>query len=191
VARRADTPCSLCGRLMFRGSSSLPPERMTCQPCRSTGIRRQSAKPKRRGNRPIHQVACPCGAVVMREACYGHCSRSCAKRFKPSRLTRDEQDRKAQRRARERAAPGLTQRQRGELLGRWRIQGRVCWACRTMPATTVDHLVPLHRGGTNYEGNLAPACRPCNGRRRHLLVVEWLHRVRVGQVQGMATTQVA
>lgn len=30
------------------------------------------------------------------------------------------------------------------------------------PGGTVDHVVPIARGGTSVRGNLAPACRPCN-----------------------------
>jgi 5-methylcytosine-specific restriction endonuclease McrA len=30
------------------------------------------------------------------------------------------------------------------------------------PATTVDHIIPLSRGGTHDLDNLRPACWPCN-----------------------------
>jgi 5-methylcytosine-specific restriction endonuclease McrA len=42
---------------------------------------------------------------------------------------------------------------------------------------TIDHIVPLARGGTNYEGNLTPACRPCNSSKGTLLLVEWRKRL--------------
>jgi 5-methylcytosine-specific restriction endonuclease McrA len=32
-------------------------------------------------------------------------------------------------------------------------------------ATTLDHIVPLHHGGTNYIWNIAPACRSCNAQK--------------------------
>lgn len=34
--------------------------------------------------------------------------------------------------------------------------------CDGAPATTVDHIVPVSRGGTNALENLQPACGPCN-----------------------------
>jgi hypothetical protein len=34
MARKADTPCARCGALLWRGSTSLPPGQMICQPCR-------------------------------------------------------------------------------------------------------------------------------------------------------------
>lgn len=51
-------------------------------------------------------------------------------------------------------------------------QGRSCSYCPA-PATTVDHVLPLVRGGTNYEGNLTPCCRSCNGSKAGWLLVEW------------------
>lgn len=37
-----------------------------------------------------------------------------------------------------------------------------CTWCHRWPATTVDHVVPLAKGGTNDPDNLVPACKPCN-----------------------------
>jgi len=31
---------------------------------------------------------------------------------------------------------------------------------------TMDHIVPLARGGTSTQGNLVPSCRPCNERKQ-------------------------
>jgi 5-methylcytosine-specific restriction endonuclease McrA len=182
VARRADTPCSLCGKLLFRSRSSLPPERMTCHGCRSTGVRRKHrhAGLKPASNRPIHQVSCPCGVQVMRLHPATYCSKRCAQRLRPrTRTVADEQDRRSRRRALERTAPGLNQMDRVSLLARWKRQGRQCWAC-VRPGSTVDHLVPLSRGGTNHEGNLAPACKAHNSSRGSALIVEW----RYGKTRG-------
>lgn len=44
-----------------------------------------------------------------------------------------------------------------------------CYWCKTGPLTfeeaTVDHLVPLARGGSNLDENLVVSCRPCNARK--------------------------
>jgi 5-methylcytosine-specific restriction enzyme A len=37
---------------------------------------------------------------------------------------------------------------------------------------TMDHLVPLIRGGRSTKGNLVPACKPCNTKKKHQLVFE-------------------
>lgn len=38
---------------------------------------------------------------------------------------------------------------------------------------TMDHVVPLIRGGKSVKANLVPACRACNARKRNLLPTEW------------------
>ncbi|MCU0588724.1 MAG: HNH endonuclease [Syntrophobacteraceae bacterium] len=38
---------------------------------------------------------------------------------------------------------------------------------------TMDHLVPLIRGGRSTRGNVVPACKECNNRKKYLLPVEW------------------
>mgnify|MGYP002403018150 CR=1 FL=1 len=42
--------------------------------------------------------------------------------------------------------------------------GHVCHYCPA-PATTVDHVNPLARGGTNARANLVASCAPCNHER--------------------------
>ncbi len=49
----------------------------------------------------------------------------------------------------------------------WHREGRtvLCRWCKKKidrKETTVDHVVPLHRGGGNYDSNLVPACDLCN-----------------------------
>jgi 5-methylcytosine-specific restriction endonuclease McrA len=38
---------------------------------------------------------------------------------------------------------------------------------------TMDHIVPIIRGGKSVKGNLAPACRECNNKKKYLLPMEW------------------
>lgn len=38
----------------------------------------------------------------------------------------------------------------------------LCAICGKRPATTVDHITPVSRGGTDAPDNLQPACWPCN-----------------------------
>lgn len=41
------------------------------------------------------------------------------------------------------------------------LYGKPCVLCGE-PADTIDHIVPLSRGGTNDLGNLQPMCNRCN-----------------------------
>jgi 5-methylcytosine-specific restriction enzyme A len=51
-----------------------------------------------------------------------------------------------------------------------------CYYCkaRVAPADlTMDHIVPVIRGGQSTRGNVAPACKACNSRKKYLLPIEW------------------
>jgi 5-methylcytosine-specific restriction protein A len=51
----------------------------------------------------------------------------------------------------------------------------ICHYCgRTFPPAelTMDHLVPLVRGGRSTKGNLVPACKDCNSAKKHKLAFE-------------------
>ena len=38
---------------------------------------------------------------------------------------------------------------------------------------TMDHIVPIARGGKSTRGNVVPACKECNSRKKYLLPMEW------------------
>lgn len=38
---------------------------------------------------------------------------------------------------------------------------------------TMDHLVPLARGGRSTKDNLVPSCKDCNTKKKNMLTVEW------------------
>ena len=38
---------------------------------------------------------------------------------------------------------------------------------------TMDHVVPVARGGRSTRGNVVPACRTCNSAKKQLLPMEW------------------
>ena len=38
---------------------------------------------------------------------------------------------------------------------------------------TMDHIVPVTRGGKSIKGNLVPSCKECNNKKKHLLPSEW------------------
>jgi 5-methylcytosine-specific restriction endonuclease McrA len=59
-----------------------------------------------------------------------------------------------------------------------RIRAASCFYCGRSGGT-VDHVVPLSRGGQHAEGNLVPACRSCNSSKGDKLLIEWLILKRV------------
>jgi len=51
-----------------------------------------------------------------------------------------------------------------------------CWYCGQkvgFPNLTMDHVVPLTRGGRSTKDNLVPCCKECNNKKKSLLPVEW------------------
>jgi 5-methylcytosine-specific restriction endonuclease McrA len=40
---------------------------------------------------------------------------------------------------------------------------------------TMDHIVPISRGGRTTKGNVVPCCKECNNAKKQLLAMEWEH----------------
>ncbi len=38
---------------------------------------------------------------------------------------------------------------------------------------TMEHIVPLIRGGKTTKGNVAPVCKNCNNKKNYLFLMEW------------------
>ena len=57
-----------------------------------------------------------------------------------------------------------------------RLAEGVCYYCRRQVGCanlTMDHIVPMGRGGKSIRGNVVPACKDCNNRKKSLLPIEW------------------
>lgn len=54
-----------------------------------------------------------------------------------------------------------------------RIHGSPCANCGAKDNITVDHILPISRGGRHSIGNLQPLCKPCNSSKKDRLMVEW------------------
>jgi len=57
-----------------------------------------------------------------------------------------------------------------------KIDRSICYYCGkpTKPADlTMDHIVPLARGGRSSKTNLVPACKDCNNKKKTMLLMEW------------------
>ena len=52
----------------------------------------------------------------------------------------------------------------------------ICYYCGKKVGSahlTMDHVVPLSRGGKSSKGNLVPACKECNTKKKYLVPIEW------------------
>jgi len=50
------------------------------------------------------------------------------------------------------------------------VFGHQCLACGATSSLTVDHVVPLCKGGSNTITNLQPLCRSCNSRKGQRII---------------------
>jgi hypothetical protein len=57
-----------------------------------------------------------------------------------------------------------------------RIYGSPCWACGATERITLDHVVPIARGGHHSIGNALPLCLSCNCSKHTRLLSEWRYR---------------
>lgn len=55
----------------------------------------------------------------------------------------------------------------------------LCVYCKVEESETLDHVVPISRGGAHEFSNLLPACRSCNSSKNALTLEEWRARKRV------------
>lgn len=52
----------------------------------------------------------------------------------------------------------------------------ICHYCQSKvkpSELTMDHVVPVSRGGRTVKNNVVPACKDCNNKKKQLLPMEW------------------
>ncbi|MBJ6799120.1 HNH endonuclease [Geomonas propionica] len=57
-----------------------------------------------------------------------------------------------------------------------RVAKGVChWCLGKFPPAelSMDHIVPVIRGGKSAKGNVVPCCKECNNKKKHMLPIEW------------------
>jgi len=52
----------------------------------------------------------------------------------------------------------------------------LCYYCKEYfhpSELTMDHIVPVIRGGKSAKSNIVPCCKECNNKKKHMLPSEW------------------
>lgn len=101
------------------------------------------------------------------------CSRACVNKTRLREKPQQAREANQRRRARVKAAgsPGVSPRDWTRLLNR---HGRSCAYCGSKEQITIDHIIPISRGGRHAIGNVLPACFSCNASKRDDLLANWL-----------------
>jgi len=98
----------------------------------------------------------------------GKKKRARAKREGPEQITPTEWDiRKEKEKARHLRRSAWWMRKVGE---------GVCYYCRQDVGSknlTMDHVIPLSRGGKSIKGNLVACCKECNSKKKYQIPLEW------------------
>lgn len=103
------------------------------------------------------------------------CSPVCSKAWNVATRSTDYNHRRRARLNASKDSVGVSTRDWTRLLNRI---GRRCFYCGVKAERlTMDHVIPLSRGGRHAIGNVVPACRKCNGEKHDDLVVEWRRRL--------------
>lgn len=156
--------------------------------------------------RALPTTCAQCGrSMAHKRAGAVYCSRTCKVRASDMRRGRDDatryQSERERRRAyairygQERPEVGRAARNKRKALKRnagvfpvsgreWRRlcerHGNVCFYCKAPEPLTMDHVIPIIRGGRHSIGNLIPACVSCNSSKSRRFIMEW----RVAQGRG-------
>jgi len=165
MARKPDTPCAGCGKLLWGGSTSLPAGRRTCRACRAPVARPAPAPPLRRC------VQCDSGfnAVRNQRFCSTRCRLAHCQRPERQADLRSQWRRKNHQR---RAVARWTDLSAG-VERALRAKARRCPLCSVVMidvpqqpnSKELDHIIPIGVGGTHTLGNVRIICRSCNLRR--------------------------
>ena len=65
-----------------------------------------------------------------------------------------------------------------------KLESGVCHYCGgsfSADALTMDHIVPISRGGKSTRGNLVPACKKCNTNKKYYTPAEIILREKLDQ----------
>ena len=61
-----------------------------------------------------------------------------------------------------------------------------CGSAKPPRELTMDHIVPIIRGGKSAKNNVVTACKECNNLKKHSLPIEWdeyLKRIKNGMIE--------
>lgn len=168
MARKPDTPCAGCGKMLWGGTTSLPPGQRTCRSCR----------PGRTRTAQCEHCAVQFTSIRHHRKWTRFCGRTCANdKLRAEQVPPDPERLRAKWRAQnhrrrtqyradfDRVTPAYERALRAKAK-RCPLCTIVMTAEPYLPnSKELDHMVPRNIGGTHTVGNVRIICRLCNLRR--------------------------
>lgn len=141
---------------------------------RAASRRQQERARRRKGIKKRGPIICAdCGQLASHRG-WGMCS-TCYNRAKVRQWKKASPGKKrAQNRRRDALKRGATTVGRVDERKIYNFYKNTCVYCPATEDLTLDHVVPLARGGVHSEENLVVACRPCNSSKGVTPLSEWL-----------------
>jgi predicted nucleic acid-binding Zn ribbon protein len=171
---RIQVSCEACGHLFERSRSD---STYCSEHCRYVLIARRVRAVRIAARVPKYCVICQTAITAYRadaETCSSYCGGRYSKVQNRERYTARQQQRDAAKRNAivGYGVPGLEWRR---ILRR--SEG-CCFYCGVKKPLTMEHVVPINRGGAHSIGNIVAACKSCNCSKNDSLLMEW--RLRKG-----------
>lgn len=192
-----DVRCKTCGTVLHKSLVTIRHRHATCEEClRREGVQRKQRKRERKQkereerehakwlNASYEQTAmsaCPCcGGLFLQTGNMKYCSVTCSKRISNA-IKKDRRVRKIRYVVVDKniTIQRLYERDNGHCY----ICGRVCdWSdCEDKNGVfiahdnypSIDHVIPLSKGGLHAWDNVRLACRGCNSKKRDGLTLPW------------------
>lgn len=172
--------CAECGAVFVKRGG-----RKTCPSCvgdKRLSMRRwfmSKGREMAEGQPPGRYVCAECGKEFTTRRWYGNPKRFCTERCARSESNRLCQHKRRMLAREDGGATAIELRAK-----RAEANGRCHWCGVKTDHLTIDHIIPVSRGGTNEIGNLTFACFDCNCRSKRDLLpnVEWMPEDKNGQV---------
>lgn len=154
MPRKPEVPCASCGRLIWRGTTSLPPGKATCQPCRrkAKGRGPDELQPAGKMWRPRRRDCNGCGTEFMpTHHSQTYCSKDCRPRSRSgTKISAAERG----------YGPAHTAKRRWYKRNVVDKGNGYCWRC----GIWLDPNEPWDLGHDDHDRTIyrGPECRPCN-----------------------------
>lgn len=169
---RIQMPCEACGRVFERPRSD---SSYCSEHCRYVLIARRTRVVRIAARAPKYCVICQTDITAYRadaETCSSYCGGQYGKVQNRERYAARQQQRNAVKRA---ATVGYGVPELEWRRIRLRSRGR-CFYCGGKKPLTMEHVVPINRGGAHSIGNIVAACKSCNCSKHDSFLMEWRMR---------------